>query len=157
MEKKGMKKEGAVGLLLIAIIIVLAVLLFRPKGLESALGGGFVPADVEKISVTLVPAAGGDPVQYEVASGEEDFPTLLGLLQSASYSRTHSKTGEATLDYQVTIDFEKEGAVAWEYTFQGGRLIQAGPAGKLKTYQISDGQSTQQKILDSLLELAEKQ
>ena len=41
MARQGMKKEGAVGLILIAIIIVVAVLAFRPKGLEAALGGGF--------------------------------------------------------------------------------------------------------------------
>ena len=35
--------------------------------------------------------------------------------------------------------------------FQGGKLIQAGPTDQTKTYQISGGQATQEKILDFLL------
>ena len=36
-----MKPEGAVGLLLIAVVVVLAVVFLRPKGLDAALGDGF--------------------------------------------------------------------------------------------------------------------
>ena len=35
-----MKKEGAVGLFLIAVIVVVAVLFLRPKDLSAALGDG---------------------------------------------------------------------------------------------------------------------
>ena len=157
MEKKGMKKEGAVGLLLIAIIIVVAVLMFLPKDLESALGSGFAPAEVKKVSVTLTPTAGGDQLTREIPTGDEDFPTVLALLQSPSYSRTHAQENEVTLDYQVSIRFADEEGWAWEYDFSGGKLIQAGTTDKLRSYQISDGQSAQQKILDGLLELVEKQ
>lgn len=155
MARQGMKKEGAVGLILIAVIIVVAVLGFRPKGLESALGSGFTPADVTKIGVVLVPAS-GDQISTEVLSTDEEFPKLLAVLQEPSYSRTSAKDDQITLDYQVYISFADDEAWAWRYQFQGGKLIQAGPSDKLKTYQISGGQATQQEILDYCLTLVEE-
>lgn len=155
MERRGMKKEGAVGLLLIVIIIVIAILMFRPKGLESALGSGFDPAAVTQATVTLTPAAGGDTRTATVSSDSEDFAQLLAVLQGASYSRTHTKEEGITLDYVVDITFTGGEGESWAYHCQGGKLMQAGVIDNLKTYQISDGQTTQQKILDYCLTLAE--
>ena len=49
------------------------------------------------------------------------------------------------------LSFATEETWAWTYHFQGGKLIQAGPTDQTKTYQISGGQATQEKILDFLL------
>ena len=49
------------------------------------------------------------------------------------------------------LSFANEEAWAWTYQFQGGKLVQAGPTGEAKTYQISGGQATQERILDFLL------
>lgn len=146
-----MKPEGAVGLLLIAVVVVLAVVFLRPKGLDAALGDGFSPEEVTAVSATLSPAAGGEEITLDFPAGEETFGQLLALLQEPSYSRTFTSDDQIALEYQVYLSFAAEEAWAWSYQFQGGKLIQAGPAGETKTYQISGGQATQEKILDFLL------
>ena len=146
-----MKKEGAIGLLLIAVIVVVAILFLRPKDLSAALGDGFAPEAVTAISATLSPAAGGEEITLDFPAGEETFGQLLALLQEPSYSRTFTSDDQIALGYQVYLSFAAEEAWAWSYQFQGGKLIQAGPAGETKTYQISGGQATQERILDFLL------
>lgn len=146
-----MKPEGAVGLLLIAVVVVLAVVFLRPKGLDAALGDGFSPEEVTAVSATLSPAAGGEEITQDIPTGEEAFGQLLALLQEPSYSRTFTKDDQISLDYVVYLRFANEETWAWSYQFQGGKLIQAGPAGETKTYQISGGQATQERILDFLL------
>lgn len=150
-----MKKEGAVGLFLIAVIVVIAVLFLRPKDLSAALGDGFSPETVTAISATLSPAtAGGEEITLDFPAGEETFGQLLALLEEPSYSRTFTSDDQTTLDYRVQLTFAAEDAQTWDYQFQGGKLIQAGPAGETKTYQISGGQATQQEIVDFLLDQA---
>lgn len=146
-----MKKEGAIGLLLIVVIVVVAILFLRPKDLSAALGDGFAPEAVTAISATLSPAAGGEEITLDIPAGEEAFGQLLALLQEPSYSRTFTKDDQISLDYVVYLRFANEETWAWSYQFQGGKLIQAGPAGETKTYQISGGQATQERILDFLL------
>lgn len=146
-----MKPEGAVGLLLIAVVVVLAVVFLRPKGLDAALGDGFSPEEVTAISAILSPATGGTQTTLEIPAEEEAFGRLLALLQEPSYSRTFTKDDQIALDYVVYLRFANEETWAWSYQFQGGKLIQAGPAGETKTYQISGGQATQERILDFLL------
>lgn len=146
-----MKPEGAVGLLLIAVVVVLAVVFLRPKGLDAALGDGFSPEEVTVVSATLSPAAGGEETTLDIPAGEEAFGQLLALLQEPSYSRTFTKDDQISLDYVVYLRFANEETWAWSYQFQGGKLVQAGPAGETKTYQISGGQATQERILVFLL------
>lgn len=146
-----MKPEGAVGLLLIAVVVVLAVVFLRPKGLDAALGDGFSPEEVTVVSATLSPAAGGEEITLDIPAGEEAFGQLLSLLQEPSYSRTFTKDDQIALDYVGYLRFANEETWAWSYQFQGGKLVQAGPTGEAKTYQISGGQATQEKILDFLL------
>lgn len=146
-----MKPEGAVGLLLIAVVVVLAVVFLRPKGLDAALGDGFSPEEVTAVSATLSPATGGEEITLEIPAEEEAFGQLLALLQEPSYSRTFTKDDQIALDYVVSLRFANEETWAWTYQFQGGKLVQAGPAGETKTYQISGGQATQERILDFLL------
>lgn len=146
-----MKPEEAVGLLLIAVVVVLAVVFLRPKGLDAALGDGFSPEEVTAVSATLSPAAGGEEITLDIPAGEEAFGRLLALLQEPSYSRTFTKDDQIALDYVVYLRFANEETWAWTYQFQGGKLVQAGPTGETKTYQISGGQATQEKILDFLL------
>lgn len=150
-----MKQEGKFGLLLIALIVVVAVVFLRPKGLEAALGEGFSADQVTKIQAVLTPTDGGAALQTEVSAGSQDFTDLLTLLQDPSYSRTNRKEEAVTLPYTVDLSLAKEEGWAWAYHFQGGRLIQAGPTGKTKTYQISGGQETQQALLAFLLDRAE--
>lgn len=150
-----MKKEGAIGLLLIVVIVVVAILFLRPKDLSAALGDGFAPEAVTAISATLSPVTtGGEEITLDFPAGEETFGQLLALLQEPSYSRTFTSDDQIALEYQVYLSFATEEAWAWFYQFQGGKLIQAGPAGETKTYQISGGQDTQQEILEFLLEQA---
>lgn len=150
-----MKKEGAIGLLFIAVIVVVAILFLRPKDLSAALGDGFAPEAVTAISATLSPVTtGGEEITLDFPAGEETFGQLLALLQEPSYSRTFTSDDQIALGYQVYLSFATEEAWAWSYQFQGGKLIQAGPAGETKTYQISGGQDTQQEILEFLLEQA---
>lgn len=150
-----MKKEGAIGLLLIVVIVVVAILFLRPKDLSAALGDGFAPEAVTAISATLSPVTtGGEEITLDFPAGEETFGQLLALLQEPSYSRTFTSDDQIALGYQVYLNFAAEEAWAWSYQFQGGKLIQAGPAGETKTYQISGGQDTQQEILEFLLEQA---
>ena len=87
----------------------------------------------------------------EIPAEEEAFGQLLALLQEPSYSRTFAKDDQFTLGYVVYLSFATEETWAWTYHFQGGKLIQAGPTDQTKTYQISGGQATQEKILDFLL------
>ena len=70
---KKMKPEGAVGLLLIAVVVVLAVVFLRPKGLDAALGDGFSPEEVTAVSATLSPAAGGEEITLDIPAGELRF------------------------------------------------------------------------------------
>lgn len=150
-----MKKEGAVGLFPIAVIVVIAVLFFRPKDLTAALGDGFYPETVTTISATLSPVtAGGEEITLDFSAGEETFGQLLALLEEPSYSRTFTSDDQTTLDYRVQLTFAAEDAQTWDYQFQGGKLIQAGSAGQTGTYQISGGQATQQEIVDFLLDQA---
>ena len=147
-----MKKEGAIGLLLIAVIVVVAILFLRPKDLSAALGDGFAPEAVTAISATLSPVTtGGEEITLDFPAEEEAFGQLLALLQEPSYSRTFAKDDQFTLGYVVYLSFATEETWAWTYQFQGGKLVQAGPAGETKTYQISGGQATQERILDFLL------
>lgn len=148
------KQEGVVGLVLIAIVIVAAVLFFRPKSLESALGKGFVSTDVTEITALLVPV-GGEEITVEILPTDQAFPSLLALLQTPTYSFTFSKQEEAPLNVQVTLTLSNRQGEVWEYHFQGGKLIEAGVPGAWKSYQISGGQESQQKILDFLLEQTE--
>lgn len=145
------KAEGAVGLLLIAAVVVIAVVFLRPKSLAAVLGDGFSPERVTAVSATLSPAAGGEEITLDIPAGEEAFGRLLALLQEPSYSRTFTKDDQIALDYVVYLRFANEETWAWTYQFQGGKLIQAGPTGETKTYQISGGQATQERILDFLL------
>ncbi len=147
-----MKKEGAIGLLLIVVIVVVAILFLRPKDLSAALGDGFAPEAVTAISATLSPVTtGGEEITLDFPAGEETFGQLLALLQEPSYSRTFTKDDQIALDYVVYLSFANEETWAWTYQFQGGKLVQAGPTGETKTYQISGGQATQERILDFLL------
>ena len=147
-----MKKEGAIGLLLIAVIVVVAILFLRPKDLSVALGDGFAPEAVTAISATLSPVTtGGEEITLDFPAGEETFGQLLALLQEPSYSRTFTSDEQIALGYQVYLSFATGEAWAWSYQFPGSKLIQAGPTDQTKTYQISGGQATQERILDFLL------
>lgn len=76
-----MKKEGAIGLLLIVVIVVVAILFLRPKDLSAALGDGFAPEAVTAISATLSPVTtGGEEITLDFPAGEETFGQLLALL-----------------------------------------------------------------------------
>lgn len=143
------------GLVLIAAVIVIAVVFFRPKGLEDALGGGFQAADVTKIGFELYPMQGGDSLYMELPAGDEDFVKLITILDGPRYSRTNAggDKQDITLPYDVKIAFAKDEEWAWEYHFFGGKVMFAGPCGEAKSYQITGGQMTQEKILDFLLEL----
>lgn len=148
-----MKKEGKIGLLLIAVIVVVAVIFLRPKGLSAALGDGFAPDQVTQVTAQVTERMEDAPdVTVTIAAEDEAFPQLLALLQEPSYSRTFSQEEDAYLGAVVSMTLTGSQGQSWAYSFQGGKLIQAGPAGETKTYQISGGQATQQEILDFLLE-----
>ena len=123
-----MKREGAVGLLLIAVLVVVMLVFLRGKDLEDIMGSGYTQADVTSISATLTGA--DQTLTADSAAGDQD--------------------------YAVTLTFTGSGDKTWEYDFQGGKLIHAGLTGSPKTYQISGGQDSQQKILDFLLTQAEQ-
>ena len=95
------RKVGAVGLLLIAAVVVIAVVFLRPKGLAAGLGDGFSPERVTAISAILSPATGGTQTTLEIPAEEEAFGQLLALLQEPSYSRTFAKDDQFTLGYVV--------------------------------------------------------
>ena len=115
------------------------------------MGDGFSPERVTAVSAILSPATGGTQITLEIPAEEEAFGQLLALLQEPSYSRTFAKDDQFTLGYVVYLSFATEETWAWTYQFQGGKLVQAGPTGQTKTYQISGGQATQERILDFLL------
>lgn len=151
-----MKKEGKIGLLLIAVIVVVAVIFLRPKGLSAALRDGFAPDQVTQVTAQVTERMEDAPdVTVTVAAQDEAFPQLLALLQEPSYSRTFSQEEDAYLGAVVSMTLTGSQGQSWAYSFQGGKLIQAGPAGETKTYQISGGQATQQEILDFLLKQAD--
>lgn len=151
-----MKKEGKIGLLLIAIIVVVAIIFLRPKGLDAALGSGFAPDQVTQITAQVTERMEDQPdVTVTIAAEDEAFPQMLALLQEPSYSRTFSKDEDAYLGAVVSMTLTGSQGESWEYSFHGGKLVQAGPVGETKSYQISGGQATQQGILDFLLEQAD--
>lgn len=45
-----MKREGAVGLILIAILVVVMLVFLRGKSLEDIMGSGYTQADVTEIT-----------------------------------------------------------------------------------------------------------
>ena len=149
-----MKREGAVGLLLIAVLVVVMLVFLRGKDFEGIMGSGYTQADVTEITATLTGA--DQTLTAEFAAGEQDYLDLLSLLQEPSYSRTFTSDDSGALDYAVTLTFTGSGDKTWEYDFQGGKLIHAGVTGSPKTYQISGGQNSQQNILDFLLTQAEQ-
>ena len=150
-----MKKEGAIGLILIAIVVVIAVVFLRPKGLDAALGNGFTPDQVTQITTQVTERMENQPdVTVTISAEDEAFPRMLALLQEPSYSLTFTKEEDAYLGAVVSITITGDQGQSWSYNFHGGKLIQSGAAGKMKTYQISGGQATQQGILDFLLEQA---
>lgn len=152
-----MKKEGVIGLSCIAAILVIAVVFFLPKDLDRAMGSGFTLAEVTKIGAHLQPVQGGEALYVELPAGEDAFVSLLTLLNDPHYSRTHVRGDqtEVTLPYSVILVFANDESWAWEYHFSGGRLIEAGPTGSTKTYQVSGGQETQEALLTFLLTQAE--
>lgn len=139
--------------LLLFVICLGAIFLFLPRDFEKAMGGGFDPEKVEKIQVDLLPVHGQEPLGVTLQQGDEGFGKLLALLQEPSYSRTVSKSNEITLGYEVKLSFATSEAWAWQYAFMGGKLVEAGPYGQTKNYQISGGEETQRAILDYLLTL----
>lgn len=148
-----MKREGAVGLILIAILVVVMLVFLRGKSLEDIMGSGYTQADVTEITATVT---GADEIMTtDFAAGDQGYLDLISLLQEPSYSRTFTSDDSGALDYAVTLTFTGSGDQTWEYAFQGGKLIHAGVTGSPKTYQISGGQDSQQKILDFLLTRAE--
>lgn len=148
-----MKREGAVGLILIAILVVVMLVFLRGKSLEDIMGSGYTQADVTEITATVT---GADEIMTtDFAAGDQGYLDLISLLQEPSYSRTFTSDDSGALDYAVTLTFTGSGDQTWEYAFQGGKLIHAGVTGSPKTYQISGGQDSQQKILDFLLTPAE--
>ncbi|MEI3276240.1 MAG: hypothetical protein V8R57_00625 [Evtepia sp.] len=48
-----MKREGAVGLILIAILVVVMLVFLRGKSLEDIMGSGYTQADVTEITATV--------------------------------------------------------------------------------------------------------
>lgn len=144
-----MKREGAIGLLCIAVLVVIMLIFLRGKDLEEMMGGGYTQADITQITATMT---GNDQtLTVDFAAGEQNYLDLLSLLQEPSYSLTFVSSDGAGLDYAVSLTFTGADEKTWSYDFQGGKLIQAGQTGHTKTYQISGGQETQQKILDFLL------
>ncbi len=139
--------------LLLFVICLGAIFLCLPRDFEKTMGGGFDPEKVEKIQVDLLPVGGQEPLGVTIQQGEEEFGKLLALLQKPTYSRTVSKSNEITLGYEVKLSFATSEAWAWQYQFMGGKLVEVGPYGQTKTYQISGGEETQQAILDYLLTL----
>lgn len=139
--------------LLLFVICLGAIFLFLPRDFEKAMGGGFDPGKVEKIQVDLLPVEGKESLGVTVQQGDEAFGKLLALLEKPTYSRTVSKSKEITLGYEVKLSFATSEAWAWQYAFMGGKLVEAGPYGQTKNYQISGGEETQRAILDYLLTL----
>ena len=87
-----MKKEGAIGLILIAIVVVIAVVFLRPKGLDAALGNGFTPDQVTQITAQVTERMENQPdVTVTISAEDEAFPRMLALLQEPSYSLTFTK------------------------------------------------------------------
>ena len=146
------------GARLVVILLFLAgfgmILLFMPKDFSKAMGDGFDISQVEQIMVTLEPVEGDEVLTVTLNQGEEEYVDLITLLQEPTYSRTSSKSDEISLDYWVNILFSDGEIWPWSYDFQADKLVSAG-SGSMKTYQLSGGEETQQKILDFLLPLAE--
>ena len=146
------------GARLVVILLFLAgfgmILLFMPKDFSKAMGDGFDISQVEQIMVTLVPVEGDETLTVTLNQGEEEYVDLITLLQEPNYSRTSSKSDEISLDYWVCLLFSDGEIWPWSYDFQADKLVSAG-SGSMKTYQLSGGEETQQKILDFLLPLAE--
>ena len=146
------------GARLVVILLFLAgfgmILLFMPKDFSKAMGDGFDISQVEQIMVTLEPVEGDEVLTVTLNQGEEEYVDLITLLQEPTYSRTSSKSDEISLDYWVNILFSDGEIWPWSYDFQADKLVSAG-SGSMKTYQLSGGEESQQKILDFLLPLAE--
>ena len=146
------------GARLVVILLFLAgfgmILMFMPKDFSKAMGNGFDISQVEQIMVTLSPVEGDETLTVTLNQGEEEYVDLITLLQEPTYSRTSSKSDEISLDYWVNILFSDGEIWPWSYDFQADKLVSAG-SGYMKTYQLSGGEESQQKILDFLLPLAE--
>ena len=76
-----MKREGAVGLILIAILVVVMLVFLRGKSLEDILGSGYTQADVTEITATLTPNNQSQSLSCQFAAGEGQGH---GVVQSAA-------------------------------------------------------------------------
>ena len=64
-----MKREGAVGLILIAILVVVMLVFLRGKSLEDIMGSGYTQADVTEITATVT---GADEIMTtDFAAGDQ--------------------------------------------------------------------------------------
>lgn len=116
-----MKREGAVGLILIAILVVVMLVFLRGKSLEDIMGSGYTQADVTEITATLTPNNQSQSLSCQFAAGDQGYLDLISLLQEPSYSRTFTSDDSGALDYAVTLTFTGSGDQTWEYAFQGGQ------------------------------------
>ena len=72
-----MKREGAVGLILIAILVVVMLVFLRGKSLEDIMGSGYSQADVTEITATLT---GADEIlTTDFAAGDQGYLDLISL------------------------------------------------------------------------------
>ena len=102
-----MKREGAVGLILIAILVVVMLVFLRGKSLEDIMGSGYTQADVTEITATVT---GADEIMTtDFAAGDQGYLDLISLLQEPSYSRTFTSDDSGALDYAVTLTFTGSG------------------------------------------------
>lgn len=107
-----MKREGAVGLILIAILVVVMLVFLRGKSLEDIMGSGYTQADVTEITATLTGA--DETLTTDFAAGDQGYLDLISLLQEPSYSRTFTSDDSGALDYAVTLTFTGSGDQTWE-------------------------------------------
>ena len=147
-----MKPEEAVGLLLIAVVVVLAVVFLRPKGLDAALGDGFSPEEVTAVSATLSPAAGGEEITLDIPAGGGGLRPATGPSPGAQLLPHLHQGRPDRLGLRGVSPFCQRGNVGLDLSVPGGASwSRPAPTGETKTYQISGGQTTQERILDFLL------
>lgn len=155
-----MKDRNPVNTLIVLGLLILtgiALLMFRPKSFEAAMGDGFNPDRMETATAVLVPAEGGETVEADFLSGTVEYVDLIRLLAEPDYSRTHGKPSsvEETADYTLELTFTDRAGHAWDCQYYGENKFFLGRAGQEKVYQLSGGTETPEAVLDYLLEAAD--
>lgn len=155
---KKLSRKHKIALVELVLVLLLAGYLFGPRGFSGAMGGDFVPAEMEQVQILLQGSGEhrNDDRSILLTPDQPAYQELIAKLESKRYVPYYleSKQRDVTLDYWVTMIFTlPDGRGMRTYAFSGDRAVDtAGSDTRDRTFQLWDSVAFQQSVLDFLLE-----